>query len=315
MNRRDFLHTFGIGAAVTGLGAFPYEALAAREIVKLTILHTNDVHSRIDPFPMDGGRNQGLGGAVRRALLIEKIRKEEKNVLLLDCGDIFQGTPYFNYYGGELEMKLMTQMGYEAATLGNHDFDLGVEGFAKQMKHANFPILNCNYDFKNTALENKTIPFKIFTKNNVRIGVIGIGIELKGLVPKKMYGETQYNDPTIKANFFAKILKEEEKCDYVICLSHLGYEYKDDTEKISDKKFAARSRDIDLILGGHTHTFMNRPDVVYNLDNKPVIINQVGWGGIMLGRLDVYLSKRKVKMNVTSQNQYLGEMVNVSKHS
>lgn len=166
MNRRHFIQTFGTGALLTGVGAAPLRAFAATEpnITKLTILHTNDVHSRIEPFPMDGSRLQGLGGVARRAAMIEKIRREEPNVLLLDAGDIFQGTPYFNVYGGELEMKLMSQMGYDAATIGNHDFDAGIDGLYKQLPNANFSLINCNYDFSNTVLKEKVIPYKTFKK-------------------------------------------------------------------------------------------------------------------------------------------------------
>lgn len=289
-NRRDFLKKLGLLSA--SLVASPVLALeASTGIEKLTILHTNDVHSRIDPFPMDGSRNAGLGGVARRSTLIKKIRQEEEHVLLLDAGDIFQGTPYFNLYGGELELKLMSELGYDGATLGNHDFDNGVEGFAKQMHHAHFPIICSNYDFTSTALEGKTIPYKIFKKGKLRIGVIGIGIELEGLVEKKNYGETIYLDPVIQANKYATLLKEEEKCDLVICLSHLGYKYKE--KKISDQVLATQSKNIDLIIGAHTHTFMQQPDVMKNSEGKEIKIFQVGFAGINLGRIDYYFERSK----------------------
>lgn len=289
-NRRDFLKKLGLLSA--SLVASPVLALeASRGIEKLTILHTNDVHSRIDPFPMDGSRNAGLGGVARRSTLITKIRQEEEHVLLLDAGDIFQGTPYFNLYGGELELKLMSELGYDGATLGNHDFDNGVEGFAKQMHHAHFPIICSNYDFTSTALEGKTIPYKIFKKGKLRIGVIGIGIELEGLVEKKNYGETIYLDPVIQSNKYATLLKEEEKCDLVICLSHLGYKYKE--KKISDQVLATQSKNIDLIIGAHTHTFMQQPDVMKNSEGKEIKIFQVGFAGINLGRIDYYFERSK----------------------
>lgn len=289
-SRRDFLKKIGILGA--GIAASPWiSAEASNKIEKVTILHTNDVHSRIDPFPMDGGRNAGLGGVARRATLIEQIRKEEEHVLLLDAGDIFQGTPYFNLYGGELELKLMSKLGYDAATLGNHDFDNGVDGFSKQMHHANFPIICSNYDFRNTSLENKTIPYKIFRKGSLKIGVIGIGIELEGLVEKKNYGDTIYLDPIIQANKYATILKEEEKCDIIVCLSHLGYKYKE--KKVSDQILAAQSKHIDLIIGAHTHTFMQQAEVLKNADAKEVKIFQVGFAGINLGRVDFYFERSK----------------------
>ena len=307
MKRRHFIQQLSSGAILLSTGAFPTSALASEhsEIVKLTILHTNDVHSRIDPFPMDGTANQGLGGAARRAALVKKIRAEEKNILLLDAGDIFQGTPYFNFYHGELEMKLMTEMGYDAATIGNHDFDGGMEELAKQLQFANFPLLNANYDFKNTVMKGKTQPHKIFVKNGIKIGVFGVGIELKGLVAEDLYKETQYSDPLSMANKTAEFLKKEAKCDYVICLSHLGYQYRD--EKIDDVKMAKNSRNIDLIIGGHTHTFLDKPNILKNLDEQPVIVNQVGWAGIMLGRIDVLFERGRNEKCDTCQNIFIGK--------
>lgn len=307
MKRRHFLKNMSSGALLLGTGGFPLEALASikPEIVKLTILHTNDVHSRIDPFPMDGTSNQGLGGAAKRATLLKQIRKQEKNVLLLDGGDIFQGTPYFNFYGGELEMKLMSEMGYDAATIGNHDFDNGIDGLNKQLVNANFPLLNANYDFSNTVLKSKVQPYKIFKKEGVKIGVFGVGIELKGLVTPSLYKETVYNDPLSIANKTATLLKKELKCDYVICLSHLGYKYKND--KIDDVKLATQSQNIDLIIGAHTHTFMDKPDILKNADGQPIIINQVGWAGIMLGRIDVAFERTKSEKCASCQNIYIGK--------
>lgn len=288
-NRRDFIKKSAGAAAFLALGNVPLEAFAKDSTVQLTILHTNDVHSRIEPFPMDGSRNQGLGGAARRSALLKKIRQEQKNVLLLDAGDIFQGTPYFNLYGGELEMQIMSDMGYDAATMGNHDFDNGIAGFVKQLPHAKFPILVSNYNFNNTELKGKTERYKIFEKQGLKIGVFGLGIELAGLVNKKNYLETEYLDPITKANETASLLKNEMHCDLVICLSHLGYKYKDD--KVSDQILAKSTRNIDLIIGGHTHTFMKEPENILNLDGKVTTINQVGFAGINLGRLDYFFTK------------------------
>ena len=166
-----------------------------------------------------------LGIATTGATIIKQIRDEVNQVLLLDAGDIFQGTPYFNIYGGELEFKLMSEMKYDAATIGNHDFDNGLEGFKKQLPHANFPFLIANYDFSNTILRNIFKPFKIFTKGDLKIGVFGIGIELDGLVSKSLFGNTIYQDPIIKANHYAALLKHKERCNLIICLSHLGFKY------------------------------------------------------------------------------------------
>jgi 5'-nucleotidase len=288
-NRRDFLrYMFGASFMMAGFSALPNELLNKKGISKLTILYTNDQHSRIEPFPDNDPKYPNQGGFARRAALIKKIRSEEKNVLLLDAGDIFQGTPYFNFYSGELEYKLMSQMGYDAVTIGNHDFDLGIENIVKQMPHANFNFVCANYDFKDTALNGKILPYKIFHKDGIKIGVFGVGIELAGLVDKKNYGNTIYNNPIEEAKKTAEILKLNKKCDYVICLSHLGYSYPG--KKVSDMDLSGQTSHIDLIIGGHTHTFLDEPKQLNNVDKKPVSVTQVGWAGIWLGRLDVFFS-------------------------
>ncbi|WP_316788431.1 metallophosphatase [Pedobacter frigoris] len=304
LSRRNFIKTGALATATFALALDSMDALALEktDLVKLTILHTNDVHSRIEPFPLDGSKYQGLGGTARRAALVGQIRIKEPNVLLLDAGDIFQGTPYFNLYGGEVEMKMMSAMRYDAATMGNHDFDNGLEGFHKQLPHADFPILCSNYDFSNTLLHSSTQPYKVFKKGGLKIGVFGIGLELKGLVDDRNYGETVYLDPVNKANEMAVLLKHELKCDLVICLSHLGYKYT--TAKVSDQVLAKNTRNIDLIIGGHTHTFMEQPEDVKNLDGEITTINQVGFAGINLGRIDYYFEKNKGK-RVKTGSPYL----------
>lgn len=289
-SRRDFIKTLSAATVGVGLAGIPFELLAKKDIIKITVLHTNDVHSRIEPFPDNDPKFPGMGGVAQRAAIINDIRNKEKNILLLDAGDIFQGTPYFNLFKGEVEMKLMSQLKYDAGTIGNHDFDNGVNGLAEMMQYANFPLLNCNYDFTGTAMAGKTKPYKIFEMDGARIGVFGIGIELKGLVPDKMYGKTVYLDPMEKAAVTAHHLKHNEKCDVVICLSHLGYKYPDG--KISDDVFAKKSLNIDLIIGGHTHTFIDTPFKYSNRDGKPVYIAQVGWAGIKLGRIDFFIEKK-----------------------
>lgn len=295
-DRREFIKSVFGGIALAGLSSFPIELFAREDMIKLTILHTNDVHSRIDPFPANDPKYPNMGGVARRAALIKKIRGEEKNVLLLDAGDIFQGTPYFNLYGGELEFKLMSEMGYDASTLGNHDFDNGIDGLVKQMPNMNFPFLNANYSFNDTLLQNKIQEYKIFHRGNLKIGVFGIGIELRGLVDPKLTGNILYNDPLVNANRISTLLKNEEKCDLVICLSHLGYKYND--KKVSDSVLAKESSNIDLIIGGHTHTFLDEPTHVINKDGKEVLIAQVGWAGIKLGRIDYYFDSKKRKKDL-----------------
>lgn len=290
-NRRTFIKQSFLGG-VSLLGATALSPLSAailkKSHTKITILHTNDVHSHVEPFPSNDPKYPNMGGAAKRAALINQIRTAEKNVLLLDAGDIFQGTPYFNLYGGELEFKLMSLMKYDAATIGNHDFDNGIEGLNKMLPHANFPFVNVNYDFSNTILNGKIAPYKIIEKDNVKIGIFGVGVELAGLVDKKLYAETQYKNPIIAANNMAEHLKHNEKCHLIICLSHLGYAYK--SNKVSDNILAKETQNIDLIIGGHTHTFLEEPIKVKNKGNKITLINQVGWAGLYLGRIDFYIN-------------------------
>jgi 5'-nucleotidase len=281
------------GLSVGALGSLSSCRLAGFGVKKLTILHTNDVHSRIDPFPTSDGKYPGLGGFARRAEMIQHIRNKEKNVLLFDSGDIFQGTPYFNYYGGELEFKLMSEMGYDAATYGNHDFDNGIDGLVKQLPYAKFPFINSNYELSGTPLSETTLKNKVFEKDGLKIGVFGLGIQLEGLVNPKLYGDVRYNDPILEANKQADFLKNEMRCDLVICLSHLGYDYNSkkynfDQQRICDKHVAENSQNVDIILGGHTHTFLDAPTYFKNKSDKNVMVCQVGWAGIKLGRIDLY---------------------------
>lgn len=304
MKRKSFIQKSLTAGVLLGAGSFPLEAFAKGDAKRVTILHTNDQHSRIEAFPMDGGKYQGLGGFAQRATLINQIRKQEKNVLLLDSGDVWQGTPYFNMYGGELEFKLMSQMKYDACTLGNHDFDAGLEGFVKQLPHATFPFLNSNYSFTDTIMDGKILTHKIFSLDGVKVGVFGVGIELNGLVPKDLYGGVRYNAPIDEANKMAKHLKHEQGCDLVICLSHLGYKYED--KKVSDVDLARASSHIDLILGGHTHTFFDKPEELRNADGAKVLVNQVGWAGICLGRLDFFLEPKKKGILVPDLPKLIG---------
>ena len=314
MNRKEFLRTVGGGTLALSLApnlvfASQKSILDKNTAYKLTVLHTNDQHSRIEPFDSSYSRNPNQGGFARRATLIQQIRSQEKNVLLLDAGDIFQGTPYFNFYGGELEFKLMSMMGYDAATMGNHDFDNGLEGFLKALPNAKFPFITSNYDFSNTILDGKTEKYKIFKKDGIKVGLFGVGIELDGLVGKKQYQETKYLNPVEIAQHYADFLRKEKGCDLVICLSHIGYDYRDDADKISDKKLAAQTDNIDLILGGHTHTFLPEPQSFTNKSGKNVLVNQVGWAGLLLGRIDFYFDKNKSLQNISWNNQVIDDSI------
>lgn len=300
MKRRDFIQKTAASSALLSLGGLSLSSFKTLNTKHLTVLHTNDVHSYIDPFPANHPKNPNMGGVARRAALIENIRRENPNVLLLDAGDIFQGTPYFNYYGGELEFKLMSMMKYDLATIGNHDFDNGIDGLYAQLPNADFEFVSANYDFKNTVMNGHVKPYKIFNKDGIKVGVFGLGISLEGLVDKKNYKETVYNDQLTVAQDMSRILKQEQKCDLVICLSHIGYQYKNEPDKICDTKLATLTKDIDLIIGGHTHTFLDKPTVLKNAEGKDVLVNQVGCYGINLGRIDFYFEDSK---SVTTQGK------------
>lgn len=285
MERRKFIQNSVLvsGGLILAPSAIAMSTSEVKTKNKLTILHTNDTHSNIDPFPDNHAKYPGKGGVARRYEMIQKIRSEEENVLLLDAGDIFQGTPYFNKYGGVLEMKLMSKLGYDVATMGNHDFDGGMDSFVKAKEYADFPFVCSNYNFVNTPIDGHTKDYTIIKKGGVKIGVFGIGVELKGLVPENKFGETIYLDPIEIANDKAAKLKKKG-CDLIICLSHLGYEY--ESAKISDRLLAQKTSGIHLIIGGHTHTFLEKPTEELNAKGEIVLINQVGWAGVQLGRID-----------------------------
>ena len=289
MKRREFLSKsalIGSGVLIANSSlASPFTN--SRKAKKLVILHTNDTHSNIDAFPLNHPKYPGMGGVLNRFKIIENIRQQEENVLVLDSGDIFQGTPYFNRYKGILEMKLMTKMGYDVATLGNHDFDIGIDGFYNATKYADFPFVNANYDVSKTILNGLILPYVLKKKAGMKIGIFGVGVDLRGLVNEKNWQGIEFLSTVDQANKTAKHLKNQG-CDLVICLSHLGYEYK--TEKISDILLAKNSSNIDLILGGHTHTFLDKPLYIDNATKKKVLINQVGWAGIYLGRIEIEIN-------------------------
>jgi len=293
MKRRKFIKQTSASLAYAGLSSLTFQSCKTHQ-KHITILHTNDTHSQIEPFESSHHKYAGKGGVARRAVMVEKVRKENPNTLLLDAGDIFQGTPYFNYFGGEVEFKLMSLLKYDAATLGNHDFDNSIEGFHKQLPNASFDFVCANYDFKNTVLDTLIKPYKIFIKDGIKIGVFGLGIELVNLVNPNLYKETKYLDPIEISKDISRDLKEKEACDLIICLSHLGYHYKN-SDKISDLKLATATKDIDLIIGGHTHTFLTKPTLVKNLTNENVLVNQVGAYGLNLGRVDFYFNEQNEK--------------------
>jgi 5'-nucleotidase len=308
INRREFLQTVTGGGALLGLGFLTSGFTSAQKSkVKIVILHTNDVHSHLEPFPANDPKYAGLGGIERRAALIRDIRAKESHVILLDAGDIFQGTPYFNMFGGEVEMKAMSAMGYDATAIGNHDFDGGLDNLAKQLQHATFPMLVANYDFTGTPMEGKTVPYKIFQHEGIKTGVFGLGIEMAGLVDSRLYGKAVYLDPIVKAAEMVNLLRDQKKCDVVVCLSHLGFKY--ENEKVSDMVLAKKSRGIDVIIGGHTHTFLDKGTTVKNREGKDVVVTQVGWAGIRLGKIEIFTDKKSKEKTVETAT------VNISRNA
>ncbi len=302
VSRREFLAKgtaglawLGLAGAAEVLGGWRSDARAdvqRPDDLVVTILHTNDVHSRIDPFPADGGRYAGLGGAARRATLIRQIRAQNPHTLLVDAGDVFQGTPYFNLFRGRVDFEVMTALGYDAMTMGNHDFDGGMAGLLEVMPCAHFPLLNANYDFSASDLAGHVAPCAVRELGAVRVGIFGLGVALEGLVSPALRRGVVYGDPLPAAARMAQHLRADEKCDLVVCLSHLGNEgYQGQP---GDQQIAAAVEGIDLIVGGHSHTFMEAPTRKRHGDRETLVF-QVGWGGIQLGRVDFHLRAGKVR--------------------
>jgi len=285
MNRRKFIYNSSL-ASLSVIGLESCNLIS--NDVKISILHTNDLHSQIEAFPTNHDKFPDRGGFARRGEIFKSLIKTNPNTLIFDAGDIFQGTPYFNFFQGELELSLMKKMGYNAATIGNHEFDAGLEMFRKNILNNNFQFISSNYDFTNTDLNGITSRYKIYNRQGIKIGVFGLGIELKGLVNPFLYKETKYYDPIEISQEMINILKKREKCDLIICISHLGHNYK--TDKICDTKLAKMTSDIDLIIGGHTHTLLKKPLVIKNSINNDVIINQVGQSGVYIGKIDFIFS-------------------------
>lgn len=297
MNRRSFIKNIGIGTAGLTLGAVPYELLANDDFVTVSVLHTNDIHTHIEPFESSNPAYDGKGGMARIAELAENQRTKNPNTLLFDAGDMFQGTPYFNYYKGELILKLMSAAGYDAGTIGNHEFDNGLRGLLGPLPNANFPLINSNYDFSDTILAGKFPRWKIFRHSGIKTGVYGLGIELNGLVSESNFGNTIYNDPVEVARKMEQFLRNEKKCDLVVCLSHLGLRYREN--KVSDMVIASETSTTDLIIGGHTHTYLENPIEHRNKAGKPVIVNQAWWGGLVVGQVD-FVFERATKNKKTA---------------
>jgi len=304
ITRRRFIRRVVEGAVLGWSGFFPWGGFArgrGAEVV-VTVLHTNDQHSRIEPFPKDGTRYAGLGGFAQRAALLKRLRRELGHVLLLDAGDVFQGTPYFNLFQGEVEIAGMNAMGYDACTIGNHDFDAGIAVLAERIRQSRFAWINCNYRLEDTPLEGWVKRSMTMKCGPVKVGLTGVGIDPEGLVPAHLCEGVRYEDPIAAVDQVAAQLKREEKCHLVVVLSHLGYRYRKG-DRISDVLLAKESRHVDLIIGGHTHTFMDDIDIVPNRCGRPVYIHQVGWAGIRLGRVDIAFDE-KLRLWGVQRRQY-----------
>ena len=252
----------------------------------ITILHTNDTHSQIDPVPANDKLYPGKGGVARRATLVKRVRRENSNTLLIDAGDVFQGTPYFNFYKGEVEYKAMSEIGYDVGTLGNHEFDNGVDALAAATKFARFPLVSANYDVRGTALENKIKQYVVREVGGVRVGLFGLGISPVGLITPANFKGITYRDPIIASREVVKILKETERCSLIVAMSHIGYNAQPRAGAVDDSQVAAQVNDIDFIASGHNHTFMDKPVSVRQPSGKDTLIFQVGKSGIYVGRVD-----------------------------
>ncbi|MDZ7719779.1 MAG: metallophosphatase [Balneolaceae bacterium] len=271
----------------------------------ITILYTNDTHSRIDPFPDNAREFAGLGGIAKRSSLVDKIRLEEEHVLLLDAGDVFQGTPWFKMYGGKVDFEMMSKIGYDAMALGNHEFDLGLEGLAEAAAYADFPFLCANYSTWNTPINSFMNREVIKDFGGFTVGIFGLGIQLDGVVDPKLHGRVRHRDPILSARRSVENFRNYHQCDYIICLSHLGFRYEDD--RIDDITLSQKIPEIDLIIGGHTHTFLDEPVVVENPNGSITHITQMGHGGVRVGRIDLNITNQAPQPVISSGFYTIGK--------
>ena len=254
----------------------------------LTILHTNDTHSCVMPLSVHlaDTLQAGRGGFLRRIAMLKEERRKDPGLLLFDSGDFCQGSPYYTLFKGDVESGLMNMMHYDAGTIGNHEFDFGLENMARVFKRLNFPIVCANYRFHEYGLDKIVKPYVILKRNGLKIGVFGLSPRLDGLVDHKNYRSTEYLDPVKTAQETADLLKKKH-CDLVVCISHLGWEEKG----MGDQEVISHTRGIDLVLGGHSHTYFRQLRYVDNLDGKPVADDQNGKSGIYIGKMKITLEK------------------------
>lgn len=263
--------------------------LSARNAKELYIYHTNDMHSRVEPFPayFPDSVLADKAGMVRRAAFIRGERERHKNLLLFDSGDFSQGSPYYNLFKGEVEIKLMNEMGYDAGTIGNHEFDFGLDNMARLFRMAEFPIVCANYAVEGTALEGLVKEYTVIERDGIRIGVFGLGAPLEGLVSRANCEGVKFEDPVAEAQRIADLLRNRERCDLVVCLSHLGW----DGTPYSDVKLIECTRNIDLVLGGHSHSYFEKPKRYKNLDGMEVPVQQMGKHAAFVGKIIVTMGK------------------------
>ncbi len=286
MDRRDFFKSIFF---LTTVSAFAGPDYLFKKDSAIHIFHTNDVHSHIEPFPLNDKRFPGMGGYAKRQTMLKKFRKKYRDILLFDAGDVFQGTPYYNYYEGKLDYRLMSMLGYNAATLGNHDFDSGTDKLAEAMKYAKFSIISSNLEFTHPILKKKVKPYEIYIRKGKRIGVFGLTVDFKGLVLAENHKGVEYVDPVKTSENMVNFLRNKKGCDIVLCLSHLGINaYK---TEIGDIELASQVSGIDVIIGGHSHTFLDGGLNVVSNDGWTTLITQVGFAGVWLGHIIIDFDK------------------------
>lgn len=273
---------------LTVLLLLPFLLLFSQQNNKLVILHTNDTHSQLEPTAPDAVRYPDMGGYARRLGVINQIRQEEANVLLVDAGDFSQGTPYYNFFKGRVEVQGINKMEYDAVALGNHEFDNGMDTLAAILRLAKFPLVVSNYDVSESAIAEFVKPYLVVEKGGIRIGIFALGAELKGLVMEEQYKGVKYQDPVKTVKQYEKLLKKQKKCDVIVCLSHLGSD--STSTKVNDFQVAKQSEYVDVFIGGHSHTLLENVKTS-NAKGKSVLIAQMGKSGLFLGRVDLYLAK------------------------
>ena len=267
---------------------FQFAAFSANR-VKLVILHTNDTHSQVEPSEKSSLATSDMGGYARRIGVIEKIRSEEKNVLLLDAGDYWQGPPYFNFFNGRIEIDALNRMKYDATTLGNHEFDNGTDTLAAVIQNLNIPLISSNYDVTNSVIRDFVKPWIVIKKAGLKIGVMALNVNPESLILESNIRDVNYIDPVAKAQEISEYLKNKEKCDLIICLSHLGSDK--DSKSVNDFEIARKTKFIDVIIGGHSHTMLENTKT-QNAAGREVIIAQMAKSGFYLGRIDLLLTKK-----------------------